>query len=433
MPLNLYRRHQKGCEANRPIDSRTSDFEERKKGWQKCGCFIFASGSLGGDYKRKYTGTTDWNVARSIAAGWEAAGSWTASKPQLTPTVGPEGPNGASNQSGITIERAVKAFMAEFAETAAPNTQKKYRLLLQKLQDFAASKGYIMIDQWTPLDVREMRAAWNVSPQTAAKNISTIKAFFEFGLSNEWITRNPARLVKRQRTRVAADSRNQQKLPFSDDDLKRMYDACETQYGKQNVKWDRTIKWKMAAGQLNRYNRKWTGQDLADFISLSVYTGLRISDVATFHASRMQPTGEILLRTTKAGTHVYTWVPEWLQGRIQARAVEIGPLIFGDHKTTDINVITDVWRRKLINLWALCGEWSAKPTPHRFRHTFARILLQRGVSIRDVADLLGNSEAICRKHYAAWIPERQARLTGILQDAFTERPKPKVVQMPIPR
>jgi integrase len=350
MPLNLYRRHQKGCEANRSIDSRTSDFEERKKGWQKCGCFIFASGSLGGDYKRQYTGTTDWSVARSIAAGWEAAGSWTGGKPQLAPTAGPEGPNGASNQRGITIERAVKAFMAEFAETAAPNTQKKYRLLLQKLQDFAASKGYVMIDQWTPLDVREMRAAWNVSPQTAAKNMSTIKAFFEFGLSNEWITRNPARLVKRQRTRVAADSRNQQKLPFSDDELKRMYDACETQYGKQNVKWDRTIKWKMAAGQVNRYNRKWTGQDLADFISLFVYTGLRISDVATFHVSRMQPTGEILLRTTKAGTHVYTWVPEWLQERIKARAAEIGPLIFGDHKTTDINVITDVWRRKLINL-----------------------------------------------------------------------------------
>jgi integrase len=55
-----------------------------------------------------------------------------------------------------------------------------------------------------------------------------------------------------------------------------------------------------------------------------------------------------------------------------------------------------------------------KPTPHRFRHTFARIILQRGVSVRDVADLLGNSEQMVRGHYAAWIPERQARLTKIL-------------------
>jgi hypothetical protein len=69
---------------------------------------------------------------------------------------------------------------------------------------------------------------------------------------------------------------------------------------------------------------KWTGQDLADFISVSTYTGLRTSDVSTFHIDRMQPTGEIHIRTTKAVTHVYTWVPEWLKNRIRERARELG-------------------------------------------------------------------------------------------------------------
>jgi integrase len=142
----------------------------------------------------------------------------------------------------------------------------------------------------------------------------------------------------------------------------------------------------------------------------------------------MQASGEILLRTTKAGTHVYTWVPTWLQDRIRARAREYGPHIFGEHGTSDMNVVTDVWRRKLIKLWCLCGPWKDKPTPHRFRHTFARILLQRqGVTVRDVAELLGNSEQVVRKHYAAWIPERQARLTKILQEAFHDRPRPRLV------
>jgi hypothetical protein len=54
-------------------------------------------------------------------------------------------------------------------------------------------------------------------------------------------------------------------------------------------------------------------EDLADFISLSIYTGLRISDVALFHIDSMQPSGGIRVRTTKAETHVYTWVPRWLQ------------------------------------------------------------------------------------------------------------------------
>ncbi len=323
------------------------------------------------------------------------------------------------------------SYTADFEEYLATNTQRKYRFLLGKLKAFSDLRGYINVEQWGPIDVREFRSSWGVGPQTAIKNMSVIKAFFEFCFANEWITRNPASLVKNRRSRDAGDSRNEQKLPFSDDELKRMYEACETKYGKTELKWSREIHHRAAEGQYARYNRKWTGQDLADFISVSVYTGLRISDVTTFNADRMQPTGEILLRTTKAGTHVYTWVPEWLQLRIRSRADMVGPLIFGEHTTNDINVITDVWRRKLNKLWALCGPWKESPTPHRFRHTFARILLQRpGVTVRDVAELLGNSEQMVRKHYAAWIPERQARLTKVLKEAFEERATPKVIQMP---
>jgi len=39
--------------------------------------------------------------------------------------------------------------------------------------------------------------------------------------------------------------------------------------------------------------------------------------------------------------------------------------------------------------------------------------------------LLGNTEQIVRKHYAAWIPERQQRLTAVLKAAFDTKPKPK--------
>jgi integrase len=128
---------------------------------------------------------------------------------------------------------------------------------------------------------------------------------------------------------------------------------------------------------------------------------------------------------------VYTWIPEWLQDRIRARAAHFGPLIFGTHTTKDINVITDVWRRKLKKLWEMCGPWPEKPTPHRFRHTFARILLQRpNVTVRDVAELLGNTDGIVRKHYAAWVSERQERLTNVLKEAFSEKPKPKLLVLP---
>jgi site-specific recombinase XerD len=41
--------------------------------------------------------------------------------------------------------------------------------------------------------------------------------------------------------------------------------------------------------------------------------------------------------------------------------------------------------------------------PHRFRDTFASNLLLKGVSIENVAILLGNTVRVCEKHYAPWI------------------------------
>jgi integrase len=428
MPLTLYRRHRKECEGGHAEDSRSGEFEEGRRGWKKCGCLIHVSGTLAGRFSRRQTGKANWEEAKAAVAIWESARSWDGhAKTEEAAAQSPE----PVVPEQVTVERAIQAFTSEFEKYTAPNTQKKYRLLLKKLKGFSESKGYVLLEQWEPIDVRDFRSSWSVSPQTAAKNMSIVKAFFEFCLANEWTARNPARLVRNPRGRDAADRRSEQKLPFSDEELRKMYDACETKYGKQEIKWSRVIHDRRIQGQYARYNQKWTGQDVADFISVSVYTGLRISDVSTFHIDRLQPTGEIQLRTTKAGTHVYTWVPEWLQERIRARAQENGPYVFGEHATSDVNVVTDVWRRKLKKLWALCGPWKEKPTPHRFRHTFARILLQRpGVTVRDVAELLGNTEQMVRQHYAAWIPERQARLTAVLKAAFGEKPNPNVIEMP---
>lgn len=419
MALKLYRRHRMECEAGHAEDSRSGEFEDGRRGWKKCACLIHASGTLGGKFNRRNTGKSDWDEAKAIVSAWEAAGRWDG-EAALPPPVVPELP------ARITLERAVSVFLAE--HSAAANTQKKYRLLLNKLKSHSESRGYLFIEQWSPLDVREFRASWKVSPITASKNLTIIKSFFEFAVSNEWISRNPARLVKEARGQAVTKER----IPFSDDELKRMFAACETQYGRRPIRWSRGTHHKSApAGETANYKYTWTGQDLSDFISVSVYTGLRISDVTTFHIDRLLDTGECHIRTTKNGRKVFTWIPEWLQERIRLRAKEEGPLIFGGHTTTDMNVITDVWRRKLKRLWELCGPWPEKPTPHRFRHMFARILLQRAnVTVRDVAELLGDTEEMVRRHYAAWVPERQARLTKILKEAFDDKPKPKLVVMP---
>jgi hypothetical protein len=92
------------------------------------------------------------------------------------------------------------------------------------------------------------------------------------------------------------------------------------------------------------------------------YTGLRISDVATFHIDRLLDRRRVPCPHDQDRTKVYAWIPDWLQTRIRARAAIHGALIFGTHRATDINVMTDIWQRKLNRLWDLCGPWKEKPT-----------------------------------------------------------------------
>ena len=410
MALALYRRHRRECKAGHPHQFRSSEFEERKRGWKRCECPIVVAGTLNKKFLRQSTNKWEWDDARAVAAAIETSGSWGD---EVTPVLVPE-PLPKSDPTRFPIAQATKSFLDEIQETAAFATHKKYRLLMARLNRFSEERGYVMIDQWDPLDVRQFRSTWPVSPQTAVRRMAMLKPFFEYCVSNKWMQTNPARAVKNPKGREMANRGNEQKFPFSDDEIKRMYEACQ-KYG-------------------GTYRHKWDGDDMADFISLSIYTGLRISDVALFHIDRMQASGEIRLRTTKAGTHVYTWIPEWLQDRIRARAAKHGSRIFGEHTTKSLDVITELWRRKLNIVWEECGPWKIKPTPHRFRHTFARILLQKpGVTVRDIAELLGNTEEMVLKRYSAWVPERQARLTKILKEAFDDKPKPKPMLVTMPK
>jgi hypothetical protein len=121
MALNLCRRHRRDCKASHSEESRSGEFEERKKGWKRCDCPIFASGTLSGKFRRQTTGQWEWPNAVATARQWEAIGSWTGETPPLVALPAPE-----TSPGRTTIAQAVQAFLGEQAETAAAATQKKY-------------------------------------------------------------------------------------------------------------------------------------------------------------------------------------------------------------------------------------------------------------------------------------------------------------------
>jgi integrase len=159
-----------------------------------------------------------------------------------------------------------------------------------------------------------------------------------------------------------------------------------------------------------------------------LYTGYRISDATFFDMNRLRG-NEVIIRAQKNGQHVFGVLPDFVRDRLLARAKAHGSRPFIVGRSERLETVTNVWRRRLAMAFNAAGAFEHTPTPHRFRHTFARILLEKGVSIADVAELMGDDEETIRRHYARWVPERQARLTRVLTEAFVDKPRPKLVRI----
>lgn len=403
MPLALYRRHRQGCKGGHEHNSRTSEYEERKKGWRRCECPIFASGTLRKTFKRHNTGQWEFEAARAVAVALERARSWKAA---VEPPPAPEEPQTAR----ITIEDASGAFLAKCKNrNIAPNTLAKYRTFTNQVSAYCQDRGYIYIDQLTVIDMDRFYASWKDDIRAKAKKLERLKAFVKFCVKREWLAKD----ISDDLQAPEGSSVTVPKSPFTDEELERLYAACD-KIGPQL---------KQGPGY-----RTWGGEDVKDFIYLSIYTGLRISDVATFDITKRLKGNDVFLRMHKTKRPLFTWIPDWLVERLCARRKVHGPMIFAAGVTRNAKQLCDIWRNKrLRKVFELAGPWETPPNPHKFRHTFVRILLEKGVPVPDVAELIGDSEQILRKHYAAWIPGRQNRLSRILQEAFSDRSKGKVV------
>src|SRR5262252_3149595 len=429
--IALQRRHGPRCPGKHPLNSYSTEVEERRKSWQKCSCRIYACGTLNGVFQRLATRQREWSHAREVLAPYLAAGRWDIVPPDAPPpppAAPPSGTAAPAEAGGTLIDRAVEACIRDQeASGAARNTVRKYRVVLGKFARFSHTLGLRYLEEWKPSHVRQFRDSWGVSPLTASKNLGVLKPFFEIFCEDEVLDRNPARIRTRAnravRTGGEAGSAGQ-KNPFTNEELARMLDGCRTLGATDIREWPKKRDGRqiVAITQYRDYRRKWTGEDLADFIQLSYFTGLRISDVATFDISRLTPEG-VRLRATKNGAWVCVPIPEFLRDRIRARARRLGPRIFGEHQTSDINVVADVWRRKLIRLWEQAGPWREKPTHHRFRHTFVRLLLENATPLAVIAELTGDTEQMIRRHYSAWMPGRQENVTRIIEEAFRNVPR----------
>jgi integrase/recombinase XerC len=354
--LNLYRRHLKGCKL-------------RSKGQNhiNCACPIWCDGELNGKRYRHSLKTRDWQRAirkKSVLEDPKLA--------QVKPVI-----------------EAIRAF-ENHIQSLESSTRRKYGNVLRQFATHCEQTAIEDLGELSAEDLDSYRASRKISAITSSKELQTLRQFFTFCFERKWIDENPAKVIKLPRNIKPAEV-----VPYTAEEVSRITAACDA----------------MGRGPYERLRAR-------AMILLLDNTALRISDIATLERDRVRD-GRIVIRTLKTGETVS--LPLWtatqtaLDALPAPRGAETMARYYFWNGITSKRAVVGIAERTLAAVFKKSGVLGAHA--HRFRHTLATRLLGDGASFEDVADILGNSPVIVRKHYAKWSRARQERIDRLMRES----------------
>ena len=300
---------------------------------------------------KKALSVRSWESAQKLVRDWEAGGEHRT----------------------VPLKEACEKFLADAAARGlGPAQLGKYKLLVKELKEW--------FPEWVMSgisleDLRAYRESWELSPVSAGKKLERLRTFFKFGMESGWSENNPARVLK------APKVKQKPTLPFSPE------------------QWEK-ILW---ATEIYPERPKGRRAQVKAFVLLLRYSGLRIGDAVSLETKRIRD-GKLLLYTAKAGTPVWMPLPEEVLDCLQRLQTSERYFWSGVGKVK--SAVAD-WQRSLAKLFKLAG---VKGHAHMLRDYFAVDLLNHGVSLENVAALLGNTVRIAEKHYSPWVQARQQAL-----------------------
>jgi integrase len=371
--LTIYRRHTKEC----PHTTRR---------YRRCRCPIHVEGSLGGESIRRALDLTSWDAAENLIHEWS--------------TVGRIGGRIAKSSS---VEDAISLYLADAAaRRLSAGSIARYRAFLERsLLPWCRANRLETVRDLSFEQVAIYRATWTMwSAYTSAKNLELLRMFLRFCVKARWMEENPAADLKSPKIQMAPT------LPFDEEEERKILFACNL-YRKHN-----------------RHGKRSPAR-LRAFVLALRYTGLRIGDVATLESKRLEG-NSILLYTHKTGVPVYVPIPHYVAEELREQArLNSNPTYFFWTGESTVKGATVLWQRSLATLFEKAGVPNAYP--HRYRDTFAVSLLLKGVSLEDVAVLLGHATpAITAKHYSPWVQARRQRLEEMVSKTWKEPPRPQL-------
>ena len=276
----------------------------------------------------------------------------------------------------ITYERHL------VAQDKAPQTVRGYLSDLRLfVRWFEQSNGEAFEPQAvTPSDVRTYRqhllTLKRRKANTVNRHLMSIRSYLDWAVGQGMIEQNPAELIK-------AVQQNPQ--------APRWLDKKE-QYALQ-----RAIEKDLQLSQLRYPVRITTRQRDAAMVILMLHTGLRLSELLGLHLGDVELTERKGLlhvlgkgrkeRTIPLNTEARKALSSWLSIRPETNGNEI--VFIALEQVSDGSLCGRSMQRVVRRLGQDAGL--PKLSPHILRHTFAKNLVDAGVSLEKVAALLGHS------------------------------------------
>ena len=125
----------------------------------------------------------------------------------------------------ITVFAATEAYLEGCRNRGIQfPTLAKYRTLAKSAaRKYCEHRGYVCLKQLSVVDMDRFYASWKDGIRSKAKKLERLKGFIQFAVKRKWLDENIAEDLRApEESSVPAD-----KMPFTDDELVRIYDACD--------------------------------------------------------------------------------------------------------------------------------------------------------------------------------------------------------------
>lgn len=311
----------------------------------------------------------DWTAATRRVHQWEESGDAPKPAPQHA-----------------TIQALRDQFIANMNTTNRNHeTIRKYRMLFKQMEVFAEDKGIRFLVEFDLAILESFRASWKDGDLSRQKKQERLRSIFRYALKHKMISGDPAAeldSIKVHRNQV---------IPFTDDEMTRIIVAAKARNPRVYA-----------------------------LVLLMQNSGMRISDAAMLRKDQVNH-GRLSFRARKVKKDVSMPLPAAVIKALNAFPSASPEHFFWSGKSK-LHGLTNLYRNKY-----LAKVFKAAELPdahsHQFRHSFASKLLTAGVSVENVAALLGNTPQIVLKHYSAWIPARQEALDKAVKMGMRTRRK----------